>query len=181
MKKLISIILLSMVLVLPLGAKAVSMDIQGECQKPKACVDEKACISTCTIKIKNNNSTNLESFTGTVTAKQENGVTIEKVTAGSDWNIGPVVTGNRSASFTLTPKTTPFTKSESQLVTVEVKHAKDVDCSIELTQGDTTITIEETTQVKTGASLPIAIIAGGLGVALVIYASTKKSKKLYKI
>ncbi len=180
MKKLFSIILLSMVLVLPLGAKAVSMDVDGECQKAQKCANENACISTCTIRIKNNNAT-LDKFDAIVSAKQENGVTIEKVTAGADWNIGPVVTGNREAAFSLTAKNGPITKSEFQLVTVEVKHAKNVDCSIELKGAEIDVTIEETTQVKTGASLPVAIIAGGMGLALVIYAATKKSKKLYKI
>lgn len=180
MKKLFSIILLSMVL-LPLGAKAVSMDVVGECQNPKYCADEKACISTCTVRIKNNNSTNLEKIEGTFKAKEE-GVVITKVTFGEDWQeVNSFLPGTNQYPFAVTPKVTPFTKAESQLATLEVKHAKNVDCSIEFTNGETTVTIEETTQVKTGASLPIAIIAGGLGVALVIYASTKKSKKLYKI
>ena len=46
---------------------------------------------------------------------------------------------------------------------------------------EVTVEITTTTETKTGASLPIAIIAVGVVGATVIYATTKKNKKLYKI
>ena len=54
------------------------------------------------------------------------------------------------------------------------------NCFLSIGQ-ETKVTITTTTETKTGASLPIAIVAIGVVGATVIYATTKKNKKLYKI
>ena len=60
-----------------------------------------------------------------------------------------------------------------------------VNCTLNLKNPsigqETKVTITTTTETKTGASLPIAIVAIGVVGATVIYATTKKNKKLYKI
>lgn len=180
MKKLFSILVLSVMLMLPIGAKAG--EFKPSCEKSCPTEDGK-CTSTCTIRVENNTSS-LSSINATLEVVGE-GAKVTKVTEGEGWlNLTGSLDGNSiPLSFTATP---PVTASSFLLATINLElESAAADCTLKLTNPETGVTVEQkittTTTVKTGATLPIAIIACGAGVALVIYLTTKKNKKMYKI
>ena len=183
MKKLLSIIAIS-VMLLPLGAKAG--EFKFDCDKSCPTEDGK-CTATCQVKVENPEAKDFSIINGKINIASD-GVKITKFTAGSGWTpITPSATDSLdgkelNVSLSANPS---INSSEFILFSLNLEiENKDVDCSLAFTpEGSTTIetTIETTTTTKTGASLPVVIIAGGAIVAIAIYTVTKKNKKLYKI
>lgn len=179
MKKILTFLVLSVVVLLPFGAKAVSNDIAFSCDQPKVCEENgtKNCQSTCTIGIKNNTASVTEvKFT---LATKSTDATIKSVTPATGWtNLGDTKSVDLIANAAVTDST-------FNLATVIVETTdKATDCTLVLTREDGTIVekkIETTETVKTGVSLPIAILACGVGAAIVIIAVTKKNNKMSKI
>ncbi len=185
MKKLFGFMALGMALALmPMGASATS--IVPKCDK--SCpTEEGKCTSTCKITIEENTSS-LTSFTATLEIAGD-GVSVTSFTGGDGWTVvTPQINGNlteKSIPVSLIA-TTAITDSNFTLATFTLElESSATDCSIKIanpsTGSEKTIEIEKTTETKTGASLPIAIIGCGLVGAVVIYSVTKKNKKMYKI
>lgn len=177
MKKFLSLlVVLCAMVVLPMGAQALKLDTKNACDK--SCPDKETgrCTQTCRIKIAEN-STPLNELD--ITLKYGTGVSIKSVTAGDGWTN---LNGTKpTMKFMASPavNTKDFTLAT---VVFDVENAT-TDCSINvsLEGASYTIEVEDTTQVKTGANLPLAIVGCGAAAAVVIYLATKKNKKMYKI
>ena len=182
MKKLLSIIAIS-VMLLPLGAKAGEFKLGCE----KSCPTEDGkCTSVCTVKAEGNTSA-LSEFNGTLEVVGD-GVKVTSLTPGTGWmKISPTDTELNSKTIPLNFTANPAISDNSfLLMTVNLElESSATDCSLKLYNAKmdivTETTVETTTTTKTGASLPVVIIAGGAIVAIAIYTVTKKNKKLYKI
>lgn len=178
MKKFLSIVALSMLLLIPLGAKAMTIQpIGSSCEKDTECPDDDGyCYATCGVKI-TGNTTSLNAIEWQINVPT--GVEVVEVNATPT---GATVASGTSTSVNILFGT-PITDSEFNLATYRIKYTKDVDCShtISLNGVTTNMTVETTTTVSTGASLPIVIIACGVAAVGVIYIATKKNKKMYKI
>ena len=167
-----------MVLLLPMSAKAY--EIGGNCEKQTCESSADKCKSICTLNIKNftESLTQLE-----VAVNLSTGVEVSEVNASDGW----IYTGSTSdlgSTPTLTFTPTGTVSSNFTLATFTIEYDHNVDCTVTITgtKGEkVTIAQETTKQVKTGASLPIAIIAAGAGIAVVVYLIASKNKKLYKI
>lgn len=180
MKKILTVIALSIVLLLPLGVNAAST---GKIELPcdKSCPNEATgkCEATCKIKISGNTGS-LNEFKGTIQFVGE-GVTIKSVTAADGWtNLGGTST---DLSFLAAPEVSAASFEVATIV-LEIEDAA-TNCSLKLVNPSVGTTVEteikQTTTVKTGATLPIAVVVCGIGAAGVIYALTRKNKKMYKI
>lgn len=176
MKKLLSILVLSVIVMAPLGVKAARID--GNCEKSCPTGDGK-CTSVCTLKVKDNTSA-LTEFKGELEFGK--GVTIKSVTPGEGWtNLNG---NNPSLSFMATSGNISAKDFTLATVTIELESAS-TDCTIKLKNPsigvEVTIPDPKPENPSTGAALPIAIIAGGAVVAGAIYVATRKNKKLYKI
>ncbi len=183
-KKLIGIVAIAIALVImPLGVSAAQ--IKPSCDK--SCPSENGkCTSTCKITVEGNTST-LTTFTANLEILGE-GVTVKSFTPGDGWTkISPTDTELAGTTIPISfMSATGVTTSNFTLATftLELESAA-TNCSLNLKNpsvgSEVTVDIKTTTETKTGASLPIAIIAVGVVGAVVIYATTKKNKKIYKI
>lgn len=190
MKKFVSFLVAGIVAIaIPMVASAA--EITGSCDQSKPCTDGTTnCTATCTIMV-TGNSTSLTTFTGTLTASGEN-VTITNVTAGDGWSVASPTTSDLGKSSVPISfySTNGVSSSNFTLLTATLSLPKQSsDCSLSLTNVSTntnvgsgvTVEVTTTTTTSTGASLPIALLACGACVAVIIYLTTKKSKKMYKI
>lgn len=184
MKKFLGLIAIAMaVVLLPMSASAESL--KTTCDKSCPTTEGK-CTSTCTIKVEGN-TTAMKTFTSTLEVVGE-GVTVKSLTAGEGWTkVSPTDADLKGNSIPLSlVSATGVTEENFTLATftLELESAA-ADCTLKLKEpsagSEITVTIETTTETKTGASLPIAIALVGITGAVVIYATSKKSKKIYKI
>lgn len=180
MKKLLSILVIGVIVCLPLTAHAAGK-IDGNCEEKRNCTDG-TCESVCTIWVEGNTS-ELSSFEGDFVFTPSGGAEIIDVTAGegwtnlsgTDWHMSLIASGEA------------ITASKFTLVTVTLKVQEDITgCKLKLDNTSigfpsTDIEIEITQEVETGATLPLTILACGVGAGAVIYMVSKKNKKLYKI
>lgn len=179
MKKLLSILVISVVVCLPLTAHAAGR-ITGNCEKSERCSDG-TCQSVCTIRVEQNTDS-LSSFEGDFVFTPSGGAEIVSVTpgegwtnlSGTDWHMSFIATGE------------PISASNFTLATVTLNVQEDITgCKLQLTNPSIgtpiEIEVEITEEVQTGATLPLTILACGIGAGAVIYVVTKKNKKLYKI
>ena len=177
MKRFISLLVIGVLLLLPIGAKALSFGIEGSCGECDEAT-EGICTTTCTI-IVNNNTGDLGEVKVKITPAT--GVTISEVTAASGWTYSGTID---EAYF---QALLPVSESKFTLATFKQTFSKSIqDCSptIELEDGKTYIvpTPEpKPDQPNTGVSLPMVILIGGAAVAVVLYSVTNKNKKMYKI
>lgn len=176
MKKFLSLLVVLCVMVtLPMGVKAFSLDTKNACEKSCPNKDGR-CTQTCKINIKDNNRSLTDM---NITLKYGTGVSVKSVNPSTGWE--NVSTSNDKLSFITN---TPVSTKDFTIATVvfDVENAE-TDCTINvgIDNASYEITVDQTTQVKTGASLPIAIIGCGAVAAVAIYLTTKKSKKMYKI
>lgn len=179
MKKILSILVIGIVLFLPLSAKAAR--ITGSCEKNTDCPDD-VCQSICTIQVVENTST-IQTFEGDLVFTPADGGQIVSVTAGDDFTN---LSGNDAHISFVAANGTGVTASSFTLATVVLNVDKDVTgCSLQLTNPsvgtEVEIEIDITGEVETGATLPLTILACGIGAGAVIYVVSKKNKKLYKI
>ena len=184
MKKIFGFIALVMaVSLLPMGAKAAS--VSPKCDK--SCTTENGkCTATCTISVEGNNTT-LTSFQTELQITGD-GVTVKSFTASDGWTkVSPTDTELSGKAIPVSLVSTEGVKTENFTLatfTLELESSA-TDCSLKISNpsigSEITIEIETTTETKTGAALPIAIIAFGAVGAGVIYSVTKKNKKMYKI
>lgn len=176
-KKFISFLVVCIVATLPLSAKA--LDIKGNCEKKTDC-PEGVCQSVCEIWVENNNAT-LNEFSGDFVFTPSDKGKVVSVTAADGWTNN---TGN-SVNFMFT-STAGISASKFDLATVVLEVEEGVTgCTLSVnnpsTGGKIEIEVDVEEEVSTGATLPLAILACGVGAVAVIYIVSKKSKKLYKI
>ena len=187
MKKYLSFIVMIGIVafILPVVASAVEIQTppcEKVCDKPDA---NGKCQSICTIKVANNTSTMTE-FNATLLIKGK-GASIKSIQPGDGWNDLTSSTNGTSIPLSLIA-TNGVTTTNFLLATVTLElESSATDCSLTVSNPsigkDVTVDITQTTttQTKTGAALPIAIVACGACAAVFIYSTTKKSKKIYKI
>ena len=183
-KKIIGFIALVMAVVLmPMGVEAA--ELKTKCEK--SCPTENGtCTSTCTITVEGNTAT-MTTFTGNLEVVGT-GVTVKSFTAGEGWQkVSPTDTELANSTIPISfVAASGITSSNFTLatITLEIESAA-TDCSLRLKNpsvgSEITVEIKTTTETKTGAALPIAIIGCGVIGAGVIYSVTKKNKKMYKI
>ena len=179
-KKLTGLVaLIVALLVMPTMVSATSL--KTTCDKSCPTEDGK-CTATCTIKIEENTT-----FTGDLEIVGD-GVTVTSFTAGEGWTkVSPTDAELSGKTLPISLMSTAgVSDANFTLATITLElESKAADCSLKLKNpsagSEVTVEITTTTETKTGASLPIAIIAVGVVGATVIYATTKKNKKLYKI
>lgn len=184
MKKIFGFIALVMaVSLLPMGAEAAS--IVPKCDKSCPTKDGK-CTSTCTISVQGNTST-LTTFESTLVISGD-GVTVKSFTAGDGWTkVSPTDSDLSGTSIPVNLiATNGITAANFTLATFTLElESSATDCSLKISNptigSEVTYEVKTVTETKTGAALPIAIIAFGLVGSGVIYSVTKKNKKMYKI
>ena len=179
MKKLLSILVIGIFVFLPLSVSAAK--IEGTCEKNEDCPDD-VCQSICTIRVTGNTST-IQEFEGDLVFTPADGGEIVEVQAGEDFTN---LSGNDAHISFIAANGTGVTASSFTLAKVILNVDKDVvGCSLKLTNPsvgtEVKIDVEVTEEVNTGATLPIAILACGVGAGAIIYAISRKNKKLYKI
>ena len=158
---------------------AKALNIVGNCEKDTDC-PEGTCRSVCEIRVENNTQT-LNDFSGEFVFTPSDKGEIVSVTPGDGWTNN---TGN-SANFMFT-STEGISDASFDLATVVLEVEEGVTgCTLTVSNpsvgGEIDIEITTETEVNTGATLPIAILACGIGAVAVIYVVSKKNKKLYKI
>ena len=185
MKKIIGFIALVMALVIaPIEAQADG-NIVPKCEK--SCPTEGGkCTQTCKINVEGNDT----SLT-TVTAQLNisgSGVTVKSFDAGDGWQVvSPTSTEMSGTSIPISlVSTTGISSANFTLATFTLEvESSTTDCSLKISNpsigSEVTVEVETTTETKTGATLPLAIVGCGLVGVVVIYSLTKKNKKMYKI
>ena len=184
MKKLLSILGIGvMAIVMPLGVNAaeIEFELDADCKSDTTCPDEEGyCYTTCTAYVAGLPGT-MEELEFSIDFKSDTGVEIVEMKAAEGWEL---VSAANSTDISLIANE-PVSGNKFNVLEYRIKHASDVDCGHSLVYENTSVTIEtetETTQnPSTGATLPIAILACGVGAVAVIYVVSKKNKKLYKI
>lgn len=183
MKKLLSFLAIGVVAILPMSASALKLD--WDCAKSCRNEDTGKCEQTCKIYVTENTSLadlTVTDVTLTLTGDADK-VTLKSVTpANDDFNVESSRDGDViSMKFTnLTEIKT--SKVELGTLVLELEDSA-VNCSgtFKLEGVEYEMTVEEPDEPSTGVSLPIAILACGVGAAAVIYFVSKKNKKMYKI
>lgn len=178
MKKCLSILVASMALLIPFNAKAASAQVKFTCDKK--CVDNgDTCERTCDLSLTGDVGS-VDKFTSELILSP--GLTVTSVTEGDP---AFVREGNDNSRLDFTNLSYGTPLSNVKLATIKVNVPKDaVDCSIQLKPtGFETIKVTVSTEqtVKTGATLPIAIIFCGAVAAGVVYYVSTKNTKMYKI
>lgn len=184
MKKIIGFIAIVMAVgLLPIGVEAAK--IVPKCEK--SCPTENGkCTSACKLTVEGNTQT-LTSFEAELQLAGS-GVTVKDFKVGDGWTkVSPTDTELAGTKIPISFVSTDGVSAENFVLatfTLELDSAT-TDCSLTVSKptvgSEVTIEIETTTETKTGAALPIAIIAVGVVGATVIYSVTKKNKKMYKI
>ena len=176
MKKYLSILVMGLALtVLPISANAAEVQVNFTCDKQ--CVDTgDMCQSTCNISLSGDNVavTNLKAA-----LELSEGLTIASVNAKEPFSNMSVGTNLEFQSLTSTSGT------NVPVATVVINVPKNaVNCKITLKPtgfANKTVEIKQEQPVKTGANLPLVIIACGALAAGAVYVVSKKNTKLYKI
>lgn len=182
MKKLFSLLLvLGVMVMMPIGAQAAGNDIEMHitgCEKDTNCPDSGGyCYSTCKVRV-TKNTVGFSALEFEISSDDK----VEIVS--TEGQNGFMVTSGNNKNFKLETAGDTVKTNSFDLLTYKIKYPKDVNCAQTLKFNGAVIETEvpnDTKPPKTGATLPIAIITCGIGAAAVIYLTTKKSKKLYKI
>lgn len=183
MKKLLGFIAIAMaVVLLPMSVSAA--ELKTSCEKSCPTEDGK-CTANCLIKVEGNKD-KMNTFTGNLNIVGD-GVVVKDFVAGEGWTkVAPSETDLANSTIAINFMSAAGVSEENfTLATFKLElESAAVDCSLKLTSPsfaavETKVTT--TTETKTGASLPIAIALVGVAGAVVIYATSKKSKKIYKI
>lgn len=178
-KKYLSILVIGVVLLLPISAKAITFVPSCE----KSCPTENGkCEQTCKIDVTGNTSSLAEVSPVLTIRGDADKVSVKSVTPGTGWEVSHSRTGNVINMAFLA--TTPITSESFTLATFVLElEDKAVDCSLSLKVDDVTVEVEveTTTEVETGVTLPLAIIACAGVAAGVVYYASKKNTKMYKI
>ena len=182
MKKLLSILVIGVVAIaLPMSVEAAGFGLTGSCKSDTTCPDDDGyCYSTCTIGVQNN-TMQLSNIDFTLTFVSGDAVEIVEMNALNGWQL----MSGTSTSVSIISNA-PVSDASFQVLEYRIRYAQDTDCTVQLKldgadEPEITIEHETTTEVETGATLPIAILACGVVAGGVIYVVTKKNKKLYKI
>lgn len=180
-KKLLSFLVIGVIaLALPLSAKA-DMTFTGNCQKSDDC-PEGVCQNVCEVRVEGNEAA-LTELSGTFEFTPADKGEVVSVTAADGWTNN---TGNSATFMFTSTNSAGVTAANFDLATVVVNVEEGVTgCTLSVNNGGMKYEIEIETEVETnpgtGATLPIAILACGVGAVAVIYVVSKKNKKLYKI
>lgn len=176
MKKYLSILVMGLALtVLPISAKAANVKVDFTCDKQ--CVDTgDMCQTTCNIGL-SGDSVAVTNFKAEL--ELSSGLTIASVTPKDPFQNMSNGTNLEFQSLTSTSGT------NVPVATVVINVPKDaVNCSITLKPTgfeNKRVEIKQEQPVKTGANLPLVIIACGILAAGAVYVVSKKNTKLYKI
>lgn len=168
----LAVVLLS-VIILPGFAKAGKL--VPSCDNKNCTVNgDGSCTRTCTIKVaENTGELNLANVSLAI-ENLGNGVTIESVVPGTGWEL----LSGTSPELSLAANPS-VTASNFTLATITLKIAnQDVNCSLSITNNSMNLIVDNP---KTGDVLPMAILIGGAGIALIAYMAVRKNTKLYKI
>lgn len=183
MKKFLSILVISVALILPMGVKAAQGQVMFKCSDQ--CVDNgDSCQKDCTIAVQSSTSLSLSNFTANLTFSvngvASNDLKVVEVKPANGWT-----DASTGTNLSLIATSTPLTGTTVDVATVTVSYPKDaVNCEISLNSpGFSTSTVkpEPEKPVNTGAALPLAILACGAVAAGVVYVVSKKNTKMYKI
>ena len=185
MKKLLSVLVIGVVAIaLPMSAKA--LDLSFNCEKSCRNEETGVCEQRCDLSLTNvSEGDNLSAVNPTFTITGDaDKVTLGSLTAANE-NVlaeasrtGDVINMN----FTILSNTSTNGTVELGTLVLQLEDNA-VDCSGHFSLNNVTyeVEVDTTTEVETGATLPIAILACGVAAGAVIYIVTKKNKKLYKI
>ena len=176
MKKYLSLLVIGIALFFPLTANAAGTNkVNFDCTQ---CVDNgNGCQRVCKISMTGDSIT-LKEFSANL--KLSSGLTIAKVEAASSWDN----LGNNTNLNLVSKSTAGVTGTNIELATVTINVPKNGDCTIAIEPTNyETVTVDVTVdkEVKTGATLPMAIIAGGALAAAAVYVVSKRNTKMYKI
>ena len=187
MKKNVLLLVIGILVMLPFGVKAYSIDITNDESSKSKCVkvaDECTngkCVSRCEIYIKDN-TTPLTSAITIILKPDYDTLVISDITAAD----GFTYSGD-TATAVFTP-TDPLgvTATSFKLASYTVTYPEGTDCSMSIG-----LSTEEVVPVPTpdpvpnpphtGVSLPVVVLIGALGISVITYAMTNKNKKMYKI
>ncbi len=183
MKKLLSILVIGVVaMALPMSASALRLEHESS----KSCMnDDGKCEQTIKLFIADNDTPDgLSSVTPTFTLTGDADKVDVKVESANE-NI--IVESSREGDVVTMQfvALAPITDETFQLGTITLElESSAVNCEgkLALNGVEYPVTDEDPTEPpKTGAALPLTILACGIGAGAVIYIVTKKNKKLYKI
>lgn len=175
MKKYLSILVIGIALILPMSVGAATVKTDFTCDKK--CTDNgDTCQTTCKLAL-TGDSVAVTSFSANLNLSP--GLTIDSIKPAEGFtNMG---TGNTLQLMAAT--STSGTRVELATIVINVpKDAK--DCKIELQPtgyANVTVDVKPEENPKTGATIPLAIIACGAVAACGVYVVSKKNTKLYKI
>lgn len=178
MKKLLSVLVLSAMFLLPMNAKAAEILFKTDCEKSCPSGNGK-CTANCWVDVTGNVGSLTEAD---LKMEYSAGLKITSMKEGNNW-----VLSSNGDSVKLLATNGGVSDANFRLMTftIELESAA-TDCSVvakptnaEYKSQGTTITDEQPP--KTGAALPIAIVAVGAVAAGGIYLVTRKNKNLYKI
>ena len=183
MKKLLSILVIGVVaLALPMSASALSL--ASDCEKSCRNEETGVCEQVCRVYLTDVGSTDLTNVTPTLTLTGDaDKVSVGSLTPANDNILAETSREGDVISMNFTFLTQPTTDTVDLGTLVLELEDDAVDCSgyFSLNEVKYEMEVETTTEVDTGATLPIAILACGIGAGAIIYVATKKNKKLYKI
>lgn len=194
MKKIKNILLLFVmmtILVLPIKASALEGDFTGvssKCQTPDS---EGYCTATVYLRLKlTSEGETWTTVSGAITLKDENAASKIKSMEITSLDGATVVSnGDITTSYTVMVKNDGIelsTDKFTNVVKVTYKYHQslatdEIDCGLKFTGKDITIETPKEENVKTGASLPYAILGVGAVGAVAIYLVTSKKSKIKNI
>ena len=180
MKKILWGIVLAMVVLLPIGANAASIDYSWE----RWCSG--SCTQTYTFTIDNLNSATTVSPSLTLTGDADQ-IEVVSVEGADGWSATSSRDGNKVImNFTREGATTSNNLGTLtlRLNNYNTNHSAQLELDgsvITIAEANSTINSGDITNPETGAFMNYALIASGLGIGSVILFLSKKNKKLYKI
>ena len=184
-KKLLSILGIGvMAIALPLGVSAeeITFELNANCTPDTNCPDDEGyCYTTCTTYVADL-SVPIEELEFSINFESDSGVDIVEMQAEDGWEL---VSSENSTDISLIADET-ISGNRFNVLQYRIRHLSDVNCDHELVYLNSKVTVTTETEEQpenpsTGATLPIAILACGVGAVAVIYVVSKKNKKLYKI
>lgn len=193
MKRLLNLIfvfVVGLIVVMPFAVKANELTFSSEkkCEAPDA---EGYCYMSVVIGMKDI-SGELNDVEVKITFNSSE-VKYDSFIGQNAWeNMGDTSIANKAINLKFTNINGNFTGSTTTFGTFVYKYPStlsDLDCSAEISYLGKKVTTTETTTTttttvsnpSTGVSLPLAILAGGLVIAGVVYYVSKRNTKMYKI
>ena len=188
MKKNILLLVIGVLVILPFSVKAYAIDITNdEATSKTKCVTLQCdngdgnCVNQCEIYIKDNTTGITDPIT-IVIKPDHNTEVISDITAADGFTFSGTAD---SAVFT---PTSPLgiTDTNFKLASYKVTYPRGTDCGLSIGFSTSEIKPVPTPTPTpepphTGVSLPVVVLVGALGLAVLSYAVTNKNKKMYKI